>query len=454
MTISTDIQKHLLSRLLALISECPSMGISSLEEAENCTEELAKMVSKVALQYFVDQISAKKCHQGTALECPCGKKARFVNYRQRHIVTLHGEITVKRAYYHCQACGSGQIPWDKANGLNQRVYTPQLKAHVAFTMSQMPYQAGCNLMKRLTGFDIKVSSAEEIVLEMGQRLRSEENAEIQNAEEASVCALAELLGEEVPPLVAPTVPSHAVHAKQGDRLYVSLDGVMAHIDKEWHEIKSTAVYTAKKDEKGRDTLLKSAYAGAREPASQFGKRFSRLACAWSVGSYAEVVALADGAHSNWKLIEEVFPKAIQILDFYHASEHLSEVADAVHGVGSASSKALWKTLSDLLKDRGSKPVQAALKSIETDDVKARDVIRRECNYFKTNENRTQYPDYLSKGLMIGSGVIEATCKVLVSQRLKQSGMRWVQAGADAIIALRARILNGDEAALQRCARAT
>lgn len=454
MAISPDIQNYLLSCFQDIISHCPSTEISSLAEAESFTEEITKILSKCTLQLLVDRISAKKTYQGTLIECACGKKARFVNYRQRHLVALHGEITLDRAYYHCRECGSGQSPWDKENGLNQRVYTPQLKAHIAFTMSQMSYQAGCNLMKRLTGFEIGVSNAEEIVLEMGQRLRSEENQEIQKAEEASLCALSEFLGEEVRVPVSPPLPSHAPHAKQGDRLYLSLDGVMAHIDQEWHEIKSAVVYTASKDEKGHDTLLESAYAGARESANQFGKRFKRLASAWSVGSYSEVVALADGAHSNWTLIEETFPKAIQILDFYHASEHLSEVADALHGGGSASSKALWKTWSDLLKEQGSKPVQAALKSIKTDNEKAREVIRRECNYFATNESRTQYHDYLSKGLMIGSGVIEATCKVLVSQRLKQAGMRWVQAGSDAVLALRARILNGDEAAIQRCARAT
>lgn len=453
MIISTEIKNYLLSQLPAFISKCPSAKITSLEDAENFTEEIVKIFSRMTLQHFADQISAKNSCQGASIECPCGKRARFVDHRRRSVVSPQGEIAIKRAYYHCKNCGRGQSPWDKENGLNQRIYTPKLKAHIAVTMSHLPYQSGCNLMKRLIDFDIQASSAEEIVQELGTRLRGEENQEIVRAEAASLRALAEHFGEDVPPLSALPIPSHAAHAKQGDRLYVSLDGAMAHIDKEWHEIKSAVVYTAKKDEDGHDTLFESAYVGSREPASQFGKRFSRLASAWSIGSYREVVALADGAHSNWTLIGEMFPKAIQILDFFHASEHLSAVADAVHGGSNASSRALWKTLSDLLREKGSKLVIGALKSIETEDAKALEVIQRECNYFVTNENRTQYHEYLSKGLMIGSGVIEATCKVLVGQRLKQAGMKWVQSGADAMLALRARVLNGDEAALQRCARA-
>ena len=76
---------------------------------------------------------------------------------------------------------------------------------------------------------------------------------------------------------------------------------------------------------------------------------------------------------------------------------------------------------------------------------------REYNYFVTNEHRMDYPSFLAKGLMIGSGPIEATCKVLVSQRFKQAGMRWSDPGADAVLAIRARVLNNDEASIQRAA---
>ena len=448
---SPELRQYLLRITQQFFEDFPHFIPATLSEGETNVETITQCFANCLFEQMMAAIGGKKTYQGIAIPCQCGSSARFVNYRTRKVVSLHGEANVSRAYYHCSQCHTSQTPWDEKQGLNRRIYTPRTKAHIANVMALLPYRMGCKMLENLTGFTLQESTAEEIVAELGGKIREEEEREIKATQAQALNLLASKLGEEeIAPPVKP-VPSHANHPVQGKRLYISLDGVFAHLGKEWHEVKCGIVYTARSDEDGKDALWESAYTGAREPAEAFGCRLSRLAAAWSVDSYGEVVAIADGAHVNWNLFEMHFPTAIQILDFMHASQHLSEVADAYYGSGTDLSKAWWQKWSKELKERGSKPVQAAIKLLNQDDAAKQAIIVREYNYFVTNAHRMDYPCYIAKGLMIGSGPIEATCKVLVSQRFKQAGMRWSDPGAEAVLAIRARVMNSDEASIQRAA---
>ena len=448
---SPEFRQYLLSFAQQLIQDYPSLIPATLSEGESNVQTAMRLFANCFFEQMMAATDGKKTYEGRAIPCQCGASAHFENYRSRKVVSLYGEANVSRAYYRCAQCHTSQTPWDKKQGLNRRIYTPKTKAQIAQVMALLTYRTGSKMLENLTGFTLQESTAEEIVAELGGRLRAEEDEEIGAAQAQALTLLASKLGEEeISPIVEPIL-SHASHPVQGTRLYISMDGVFAHLGKDWHEIKCGIVYTARSDKDGHDTLLESAYTAAREPSEAFGRRLSRLAAAWSVDSYKEVVAIADGAHVNWNLFEMHFPKAIQILDFMHASEHLSEVADARYGRGTDLSKAWWQKWSKELKEKGAKPVQAAIKLLKHDDPEKQAIILREYNYFVTNEHRTDYPTFLAKGLMIGSGPIEATCKVLVSQRFKQSGMRWSDPGAEAVLAVRARVLNCDEASIQRAA---
>ena len=161
------------------------------------------------------------------------------------------------------------------------------------------------------------------------------------------------------------------------------------------------------------------------------------------------VHLADGAHHNWFLLHEIeqhLPPAaqppIEIVDYYHACDHLKEGCDAAWGESSVASKAQFERLKTLLKEAadGANRVIRALR-YQRNKAKGHKQTRldRELTYFCNQRNRMHYAHYLTLHLPIASGVMEASCKTLVTQRFKRSGMAWTIAGGQAILTVRSLI---------------
>ncbi|NES87375.1 MAG: hypothetical protein F6K10_42020 [Moorea sp. SIO2B7] len=165
-----------------------------------------------------------------------------------------------------------------------------------------------------------------------------------------------------------------------------------------------------------------------------------------------VVMLADGAKDNWQSLGTLDfglapdippPKVVNIVDFFHGAEHLKEGCDAIWGKASVETKAQFERLRILLKEdpKGVNKVINVLRyhvgRIKAPTRKKR--IRKQLTYFRNQRHRMRYADYLQQGLPIASGVVEAACKTLVTQRMKCSGMAWKQAGGQAILTLRSLI---------------
>lgn len=165
-----------------------------------------------------------------------------------------------------------------------------------------------------------------------------------------------------------------------------------------------------------------------------------------------VAKLADGAEENWRFLDHLdlglAPNdpgrvvQISILDFYHAAEHLGAVCDVIWGAGSVQNKAEFARLRILLKedDTGVDKVMRRLRyRARQMRGRKREQLEKELTYFRNQRSRMRYAQYLRDGLPIGSGVLEAACKTLVTHRLKRSGMRWEIAGGQAILTLRSVI---------------
>lgn len=152
-----------------------------------------------------------------------------------------------------------------------------------------------------------------------------------------------------------------------------------------------------------------------------------------------VVKLADGAKDNWRYLRESLPEGIEILDFYHAAEHLKATLDAAYGERSAKSQAQFEKLRHILRhdDDGIAKVIRALVHLRHTHVRSKK-IATELKYFRSNRHRMRYAERASKNLPIGSGIVEAACKTL-SSRHKRSGMRWRHQGGQAIFTLRSLI---------------
>lgn len=165
----------------------------------------------------------------------------------------------------------------------------------------------------------------------------------------------------------------------------------------------------------------------------------------------KVVKLADGAKENWRFLSnldlglsEASAKVeqIEIVDFYHAADHLKDACDAIWHKDKVRSKAEFERLRTLLKEKVG-GVENVIRSLKYHASRARkrrkERIEKQLTYFRNNRHRMQYAHYIEQGLPIGSGVVEAACKTLVTQRMKQSGMSWRQSGGQAILTLRSLI---------------
>lgn len=153
-----------------------------------------------------------------------------------------------------------------------------------------------------------------------------------------------------------------------------------------------------------------------------------------------LVKIADGAACNWEFLSSLEPAGEEILDFFHAAEHLKTALDAAYGECSLESRAAFEKHRLILKEspRGVDQVLRVLTYLRSRGP-GRKVITRELKYFRKQRARMCYATYLDQNLPIGSGVVEAACKTLVAQRMKRSGMRWLSAGGQAILTLRSLI---------------
>jgi len=153
--------------------------------------------------------------------------------------------------------------------------------------------------------------------------------------------------------------------------------------------------------------------------------------------------MGDGAEWIWNLAGQYFPGAVQIVDLYHARQHLWDLARRLHPNEETNQKAWMKVHQRRLLDKGKiEKLVTALRSIDSANPEVADKIGTEADYFERNAERMRYPKFRRQHLFVGSGVIEAGCKTVIGHRLKQSGMFWTVRGANAIIALRCCHLNG------------
>jgi hypothetical protein len=172
--------------------------------------------------------------------------------------------------------------------------------------------------------------------------------------------------------------------------------------------------------------------------SDFAERVRREALRRGVYQVQRQVVLGDGAPWIWKLADELFPYAIQIVDRYHAKEYIAKVATLIFGPESPLGKD-WRDARFQELDEGR--LDMLIRSVGI-YAKENEEARKCVEYFKKNANRMRYRLFKEMGLCTSTGVVEAGCKIIVGKRLKQAGMRWTKRGANAILALRCYKLSG------------
>jgi hypothetical protein len=311
-----------------------------------------------------------------------------------------------------------------------------MQAHVG---QDKPFDQGRQRLQLLAGLEVTTKAVERTTEAIGEDIAAREQAEIQRAMQLD---LPIIIGEPVPVLYVqvdgtgiPVVKKETV-GRPG-----KVEGEPAHT----REAKLGCVFTQTgADPEGyaiRDPGS-TTYVGAIETAEEFGKRIYLEA--WKRGwSRAEKkVFMGDGSEWIWNIAQLHFPGAIQIVDLFHARQHLWDLARKLHPNQEAEQRRWMMVHQDLLDEGKIEALVSAIRAIDSSNPEVVEKIRVEAGYFENNTERMRYPKFRGQHLFVGTGVIEAGCKTLIGTRCKQSGMFWTVRGANAILALRCCQFNG------------
>lgn len=374
------------------------------------------------------------------IPCPCGHKAHYREPRSRRILTVLGEAEITRPWYLCPHCRQGQFPADVELDIENTDSSPGVRRMHALVGQQAPFDHGREQMKLLAGLDVTAKAVERTAEAIGDDIARNDQREVQRAVQLD---LPVVIGEPVPILyVEMDGTGVPVVKKETEGRKGKADGQPAHT----REAKLGCVFTQTAwDEEGfaiRDPES-TTYVGAIETAENFGRRLYVEAWKRGWGRAETKVVLGDGAEWIWNLAEQHFPGAVQIVDLYHARQHLWELVRKLYPNDEAKQKAWMKIHQKRLLDKGKiEKLADAIASLRSSNPEVAEKIRTEADYFRRNADRMRYPKFRAQHLFVGSGVIEAGCKSVVGSRLKRSGMFWTVRGANAILALRCCHLNG------------
>ena len=340
------------------------------------------------------------------------------------MVTVHGVLKVRRAYYYCHRCKQSFIPYDDALGLVDDI-SPGLMPLVCLAGTLLPFaDAASDILKRYAGVRLSTSTVLRSTEAAGERLRAQQKE-----------------GRMVRPLQAE--PKWTATRQSGQpAAYVGLDafsvpmqGVQA--SKAEHRMLYTALLYTPEKEHTRHLVDFELDALAEQVRSQ--------ARALGIAQVSDLIAVTDGGNGLEEALQRHLAEDLTtILDWYHAAEHLCDFAKVWHAHDDEARSQWQQEAKGILYEQGGEALLAYLGAIELPSrasAELREELRKLIGYFENNRHRTDYPTYRKKGWDIGSGPTEAGCKI-IGERLKGSGMRWVEDGAATVAALRALYVSG------------
>jgi hypothetical protein len=354
----------------------------------------------------------------------CGYAAKFHSYQRRRVLTAHGAVKVQRACYYCGRCRQSFLPYDDAVGLVDEI-SPGLRPLVCLAGTLAPFaDAAEDVLRRFSGVRLSASTALRTAEGEGERLRAQLKG-----------------GRMVEPTQAEprwTKPRE----NQQPAAYVGLDAFSVPMQgvgagKAEHRMLYTALLYTPEKEHTRYLVDFELDALAEQVRSQ--------ARALGIERVSQLIAVTDGGNGLEEALQRHLAEDITtILDWYHAAEHLCDFAKVWLGADEEARDAWQHEAKGILYERGGEALLAHLHALAlpaTTAPAAREEWRTLIGYFENNRHRTDYPSYLRNGWDIGSGPTEAGCKI-IGERLKGSGMRWVEDGAAPVAALRSLYVSG------------
>jgi uncharacterized protein UPF0236 len=399
----------------------------TIEEIERMAQEIGEGVKQDIQQEKSDATGTG--YSGKRVSCACGARARYKHTADRQIVTLHGAMLLRRAYYWCDHCKSGWHPVDPVLQVPKGQVSVSVRALACRFASVLPYKKAVRELEIVCGVRLSVSTLQRICRQTGQALRDEWQTRQEQV----------WSGNFTPKVKAPA------------QLNISMDGVMAHVGGGWHEVKLGVCF-----ERGKKGPVRSQYCATLARSNVFGKSLKTLSAFAGEPLCRNVAVVADGSDWIWQESGKHFTMHTHILDFFHVTEHLWAFARARFAANVAEATE-WIELQKerlLNHDNGAAEMIEDIRKWEPELSNAIEVRRITLAYLLKYQKQMRYKEFASRGLPIGSGVMESSCRWVVQQRMKAPGMRWQTEGAEAMLQLRTAYCSEADADLVAAARRT
>lgn len=450
--------------ILKLIEQLQTLSEGNLQELEQSVVSVCLSMGQRWLETVLNHPRSENRPQARR-QGECGHKQRLVGERPKQLLTLMGKVTIRRPYYQCllpegaeetSRCSHGQAPYDSLWGIEAGRSSPGVQKLVSYLGASMTLEEAATVFQSVFPLKMSARQVQNLMQPVGEELMKQE-------EKQKESLFQEVANKQTSIQVEEEEPQEEIR-----RMYIELDGVLARLRRGsvlmeeqemkragdvYREIKVGAVFSATRG-RNRSELVAGTfvdqpgpihYVARQTTAQTFGRHLYALAQRHGSERAQQIVVLADGAVWIWHLVAEHFPQAVQIVDLWHAREHVWKVAHAVFERGSSQEAAWAKHACDLLSEGNIEELVAeiaALPPVPAEPRSGRSVPEIEMSYFITNAARMRYPAFRLQGMQIGSGIAEAACKTVVSTRAKRTGMRWTPEGLGAVLALRVAVLNG------------
>jgi hypothetical protein len=419
-----------------VVKEMKQMGLAGedIRGVETGMREILRAVGAEALGQYLEQQDEEMQEEEVA--CSCGQEMGYQFKREATILSVFGRVRYRRRYHICSACHAGRIPLDERMGMEAGQVTAGLAELLALAGVEIAFEEATRWVERFLLFRVSDNTLRKETEQFGKLQQEEEDKWQRNSQQA---AWLQTRQREV--------------GRQAGRLYGSLDGVMAPLVGEWRELKNIAWYQVEKVRSyqkrrrharrvGEQNDLQAqdiSYSCDFKTGDEFSDLFWATACQRQADLYDELVFVCDGAVWIWKLIERHFPHAVQIVDWYHASEYLPPIAEAAFGLGTPQYHAWLENARTLLWEG---QIDKLIQACQQLSSQAASPVHKAITYFTHNQHRMDYARFRQQGYFIGSGTVESAGKQIAGLRLKRAGARWTEDGALTTAKARAAWLSG------------
>jgi hypothetical protein len=420
-----DFSTKALGEISALVAEeiGKRIEVGEIQQLEDVENGIRKILKEIGEQAYGKVLENEDMKLGIRIECECGKEARRIMEREAKILTVFGWVSYRRSYYGCGCCGKKGHRLDRDWGICPGEVSPVLGKLLAIAGVDIAFEKARRKIKEYILVEVSDNTIRKQTQRMGEKQARLEAEWIEESHDESWLQNRERKIENSP-----------------DRLYGSIDGAQVPIGEEWRELKTLSWYRVagvygQEEHKAQEITYHSEITTAQE--------FGRLLWATGIRRLAdkakELIFVCDGAIWIWKLVSHYFPDAVQIVDWYHACEYLTPIADTVFSQETERKEWLSTVKEWLWNGEIHKVIQACQQYAHRP--LATDVVYRAVTYFTNNQHRMNYAEYRQKGYWIGSGTVESACKQIATARLKIAGARWTISGAIATAKARAAWLS-------------